>query len=337
MVAIAALLPAACDRPDSDAARWLDLEIVRPEVAVVEPPKEPVPDADGLITKVITVPPTFFFAPSSVPGDPFAEPEATPGKIMSARKIFEKAGIQFGPGSSVTADTIKGLIVVRQTPDQMELVEAYTWSGGHLEQELAIRLEIHELPAPFAADLIRSAAPHTDHSPEHRAVTDLLRDGKARLVICHTLPCRSGQRALVVDGVEVSRPSPILNPEPKESGSDEAEGKDSKPTRGDAWMEIDPILGADGITIDYRLTLVYPPDTPLRRGAKFDPRNPGERPQPSGLVRNSMEHHGHVKSGEYRIIASWRSTDEDEASDPGLVHVAFLQIHVVEEHSPFLP
>lgn len=102
-------------------------------------------------------------------------------------------------------------------------------------------------------------------------------------------------------------------------------------------MEIDPILGADGITIDYRLTLVYPPGTPLRREAKPDHRNRAEPPRPTRPMRNAMEYHDSMKSGEFRIIASWRSTDEDEASDSGLVHVAFLQIHVVEEHSPFLP
>ncbi len=93
------------------------------------------PDSE-LYTNVYTVPPSFLSVASSYvgsgspePGDPFAAPsaeeESARAARMSARGILENAGITFPPGSSVVYNPVTSQLIVRNTTDQMELVEAF--------------------------------------------------------------------------------------------------------------------------------------------------------------------------------------------------------------------
>lgn len=94
------------------------------------------PDAD-LYTSVYTVPPTFLssagsqYGPqSSNRGDPFADPVSagggapSPSARMSAKAILENAGVVFPKGSSVVYNAETSQLIVRNSQDQMELVEA---------------------------------------------------------------------------------------------------------------------------------------------------------------------------------------------------------------------
>ena len=94
------------------------------------------PDAD-LFTNVYVVPPTFLSMDSGGGGggaaasaDPFAAPvEAGGGGIAGRRKnakeILEGAGITFGTGASAIYNPATSQLIVRNTQDQIELVEAY--------------------------------------------------------------------------------------------------------------------------------------------------------------------------------------------------------------------
>ena len=92
------------------------------------------PDTD-LYTNVYVVPPTFL---SAAPGgggdagaaaDPFADPGAGGGAGPPARRnakdILMEAGVTFAPGTSAIYNPGTSTLIVRNTQDQMELVEAY--------------------------------------------------------------------------------------------------------------------------------------------------------------------------------------------------------------------
>jgi len=329
---VVSLSLASCDRSDRNAARWLDLEIVRPEVTLVEPPAEPVPDVEGLITKVIRVPPTFFFSAPSSPNDPFADPESRPRRLLDPQEVFEDAGIQFGPGAFVRADPRKSVLIIRQTPDQMDLVEAYTSGGGHPEREISIRLEVYELPVSAAASLIRSAAPHTDHASEHRAATTLLREGEARLVQSITLPCRSGQRARNEDGYELSYSIPT-----KDIGASESEGRPIKstglgtPRRVGTWLEADPVLGADEVTIDLRMRLEFHPGDPVWRHVPgIESESALGTPHPQFSLK-TLEFTSVLLNGETRLIGSWRTRADGKKPEAKSSHLVFLQAFVTSD------
>ena len=93
------------------------------------------PDAD-LFTNVYVVPPTFLSTDGGGGGggaaaaDPFADPVAAgggagPGSRRSAKDILESAGISFAGGASAIYNKSNSTLIVRNTHDQMELVEAY--------------------------------------------------------------------------------------------------------------------------------------------------------------------------------------------------------------------
>jgi len=90
------------------------------------------PDQD-LYTRVYKVPPTFLSSSFADGGgaaaaDPFAAPVESQGAITArrtAKDILEDAGITFGPGSTAVFNQETGQLIVRNTTDQMELVEAY--------------------------------------------------------------------------------------------------------------------------------------------------------------------------------------------------------------------
>ncbi len=91
------------------------------------------PDTD-LYTNVYTVSPSFMSAASGGgdKGDPFADPFASPAdegggpaRRRTAKDVLLEAGVTFAPGASVLYNPETSQLIVRNTQDQMELVEAY--------------------------------------------------------------------------------------------------------------------------------------------------------------------------------------------------------------------
>ena len=107
---------------------------VEPHAVVVVPLS--TPDAD-LYTNVYQVPPTFLNSGGSGDGgaaagpvDPFAAPAGGGGgsaleKRPDAKEILSRAGVTFGEGASAIYQAAGSQLIVRNTQDQMELIEAY--------------------------------------------------------------------------------------------------------------------------------------------------------------------------------------------------------------------
>lgn len=107
---------------------------VEPQAVLVVPLSRPDQD---LFTNVYVVPPTFLSADlggggggGAAAADPFADPVdagggAGPIKRRNAKEILESAGITFGAGASAIYNPATSQLIVRNTQDQMELVEAY--------------------------------------------------------------------------------------------------------------------------------------------------------------------------------------------------------------------
>ena len=116
------------------------------------------PDAD-LFTNVYVVPPTFLSTDGGGGGggggaaaaDPFADPVAAgggagPGSRRSAKDILESAGISFAGGASAIYNKSNSTLIVRNTQDQMELVEAYIESiNSGVEKQIYITSRFVEI------------------------------------------------------------------------------------------------------------------------------------------------------------------------------------------------
>lgn len=107
---------------------------VEPQAVLVVPLS--TPDAD-LFTNVYVVPPTFLSTDTGGGGgggaaaaDPFADPvdAGGGGGIVgrpTAKSILENAGITFSTGATAIYNPATSQLIVKNTQDQMELVEAY--------------------------------------------------------------------------------------------------------------------------------------------------------------------------------------------------------------------
>ncbi|MEM9284110.1 MAG: Amuc_1098 family type IV pilus outer membrane protein [Verrucomicrobiota bacterium] len=105
---------------------------VEPNAVVVVPLSAPVSE---MFTNVYVVPPTFLSTDAggggaaAAPADPFADPVESTGlgavTRRTAKEILESAGITFTTGASAIYNKTSSQLIVRNTQDQMELVEAY--------------------------------------------------------------------------------------------------------------------------------------------------------------------------------------------------------------------
>ncbi len=116
------------------------------------------PDAD-MFTNIYVVPPTFLSGGAGDGGggggaaaaDPFADPVAGggAGSIQArpkAKDILANAGISFPPGSSAIYNKTSSQLIVRNTADQMELVEAYIESiNDGVEKQIYITSRFVEI------------------------------------------------------------------------------------------------------------------------------------------------------------------------------------------------
>ena len=122
---------------------------VEPQAVLVVPLS--TPDAD-IFTNVYVVPPTFLSTDAGGGGgggggaaaDPFADPvDAGGGGLRggrpTAKSVLENAGITFGPGATAIYNGSTSQLIVKNTQDQMELVEAYIDS---IEQSVAKQIYI---------------------------------------------------------------------------------------------------------------------------------------------------------------------------------------------------
>ena len=90
------------------------------------------PDSE-MFTNKYTVPPTFLQAGPSAntPGtyDPFAPGDNVGTQRLSAKQVLENAGISFPTGATAIYNPGTSTLIVKNTPDQMELVEMYLTSA----------------------------------------------------------------------------------------------------------------------------------------------------------------------------------------------------------------
>ncbi len=128
--------------------------------AVIVPETEA---SNGLVTHMYRVPPTFFADSDATDADPFSGPDdALEGAALKSRpiakSILEEKGIAFPPGASAYYDSATGQLVVRNTPDNVELVESFV-DGLGVEGEEGHLMGPKFLPVKLNLPALRVAPP----------------------------------------------------------------------------------------------------------------------------------------------------------------------------------
>ena len=261
LVILSSLFLVSCERREKDG-----LEIKREIRTLSSSPydedfsKTPKRMDGGLFRAQYLVPQSFFKIysdNSNAAADPFADPVVNSGtgeieKLEDPVSILESAGVEFSEGASAEYDWATGVMTIVQTPDQLELIEAYIDSGcDYTPRQIFMRAEVFELPLKLATQALDSAIREGEHSPERDAIIRRVESGDGRLVFAAGMVGRSGQRVTVSSEGFTER-------QPSQDEKKKTKGQAAAPPSPSVFIfEADPILGADEFTVDINYSLEF--------------------------------------------------------------------------------
>ena len=198
--------------------------------------------------------------------DPFADDanELPPGKSTSAMDILKAAGVKFPNGASAFFNKVSSQLIVRTTAANLDLVADFLERNapGPTAKQIGVTVEFYQLAhADLNARLRRHLAAGKSDATEFRNSLDkVVREGNGNRIASAYVITRSGQRAGTDSVVEHIYPVEFDPPEVPQKLLGEITGHPDLKTEVSATsfrtqdtgltVEVDPVLGADGSTID---------------------------------------------------------------------------------------
>lgn len=277
------------------AVTWLKEqgEKVAATPARTVPKEEDTGVVSGMIVRRYQIPPDFASTggPStSAPADAFAAaPPASEPRFQiqaTALDVLRAQGIPFPEGSSANYLSATSELIVRNLPKNMELVEAYIESiSSSTPKQLELALYIVQADGATLRRLDRAAMGLADHSELWAALQTEIAAGRATLVSTSWIETRSGQRARSAAGVEYlwstgasagegggsSTPSSpdkataVATATASSSGGLQTASATFEMEKVGLIWEVDPVIGADGATIDLSTDVTYHTAAPTHR------------------------------------------------------------------------
>ncbi len=306
-----------------------------PNFAEAPVPSGPV-DPEDFQTREYRVPPTFLLAHQANAGgaaaaDPFADPvdsgNSSNAEVrLSARSALETSGIIIPEGAYANYDPKTGILTVRNSPDQIELVDLLmdSYNEGQ-EKRINMRVEVFELDATKALRLQQVTAEKADHTAEWQTVNAMLDSGEAKFVTSATCLARSGQRSKVSDVYERIYPT-----EYEWSVEHKAMGFAFDTREVGTIFEADPVLGADSVTIDLNFQFEHHTAHPQQYHADVQFPNANAElkfPEPDFHAKTITEQIA-LHTGKPVLIGVWRPTGKPEYAASDVMHVVFLKADI---------
>ena len=206
--------------------------------------------------------------------DPFAKPDkfirpAKPPPILTSKDVLSQMGISFPPGATSFYDSSTSTLRVHNTPAILDLIEMFVNSTGEgFPRDVVCSLTVIEGPGEIIRQANEAAAHKANASEELRKLLDQAKQhgAKVRVVSDAWLQIQSGTRAISTAAQERIHTLGL---------SFDAKGhatlkQEMRPLG--LQLEMEPILAADGVTIDATLSLqltLAPPE--LRPVSITDP------------------------------------------------------------------
>ena len=256
------------------------------------------------------------------PPDPFRRDDKHQRQRLTAKSILESAGIQFPEGASARFDASSSTLIVINTVESLDAVEAFVNSflDGRRPTVLIHSLEIIKADP----DLIRQTAAETAATADHAEVLHKLEalhgKGKVEIVSSLRIPTRSGQRATAEAGLDRMEMDTFSR---DEKGCLQA--TTNRQTAG-IRLEVDPTVGPDGWTIDVSVGLEYhyaKPSLPDPRKAREEKKLVVASPATKFHSVNSISAIT-LSKGMTRLIGTW------QLEDSGKMLAAFLRVDYVQ-------
>ncbi|WP_395744239.1 hypothetical protein [Prosthecobacter sp.] len=369
---IVSLLPAL----DPRAEQLLRTQGEKIEKTPTAPPPEPPGATKGIITRsfhisenMLTMGDSSGGAPAAA-ADPFAaggdaaspmRNEARLTMRITAVEILKSKGIPFPEGSSANFKPSTGELLVRNTPENMKLVEDYIASlKMHAPRNLVTTVHIIEADAATLRRLAASTATTTDHSAAWQEVEQGVAQNKIRLLRSAFLESKSGIRStfetgrelLYVTGTETSG-----HVHKSETHSTPTSGdKDAKPsqtnisniqvsqgasTHFSSSMEMRPVgfrFEMEGTTsysepdaVELTTVIDYDYASPVVTDSSGQPDAKTIRPLNHGIQFHQAKTvvGTTIASGTHRLLSVWKPEGTPELDKADVLQAAFLSIDIV--------
>lgn len=339
LIALAGMI--ACSRDNGQ----VPVEGVEPPTPseIVLPARAPVPTSQGepsgehpgKFVRVYAVPPDFINGIGGGGGadlaDPFAAPSVTEGGAgmrKSGMAVLEEYGLTAPGLAGATFDPNTGELTVTATPDQLELVDAIMkLLQGGMEKLVSIRIEIFQMPSSQALQFQRTAEAEDDHAREWQAVLGLVEKGSARFVTSATIQARSGSRAKVEAVAESFHITEYFSAEEK---ANPRRFPQFETRMVGTQLEIDPVIGPDGQTLDLNVNLEFhtaPPTVKIER-VRFPDADRETEVEVAEFHAVTHTAQMMMLAGQVKLLGAWRPTGKPEFESSDAMQVAFLKADI---------
>lgn len=332
-------------------------EAVLPTPKAVRPVADPTLPA-GMLVRRYRVPRDFETmgaaggAPAA-PADPFASGaapmnEPTFMRRVTVEDILKSQGIPFPPGASANFLHTTSELVVRNLPENLDLVQVYIDSISARATKLSqFTVEIIEADSTLVRRLSRESEALPDHSAAQKALEAEIKAGKAKALKTVWIETKGGQQATCENAVQTSKAVELgvhdkTPPVPAKKDGDPAPAETpAKPERYHlhvvaeddlvGWrVEIDPVIGENGI-LDVNILVdsdtapagtlpaAAAPDPGIQRLASVNPVRRGMK------VKTSLT----MRAGVPRLLSIYQpATAEGQAAN--VLHAVFVRGDIAE-------
>lgn len=228
-------------------ATFMKYELVS-HLPKVEPPplekkKADPADPKAWNTRVYHLPPDF-----TASGGDTAEGAAMDGNKL-VQRFLEGAGALFPEGASVSYTLAANTMIVRNTNENLAIVDAYVESITKLSPKIvACTMHVLQGPGPMLRRIAAQAANKSEHRSEFDEMLAAIKAGSVQSLNTSRIKTKSGTRATArqivehasITGVSINdRGEPVFEQKMREVG---------------LRFEFEPTVGADGVTMELTLS-----------------------------------------------------------------------------------
>lgn len=351
------LMPRVVRHLPAESGRALALLDLHADKAAPIPqvPLSPDKPVEGVRTVRMTVPSEFLGAGPVVTetGLPLPPNGKTKSVVRKAKEVLEESGIAFPEGAAAIFDDRTASLIMAHTPEMLEKVEALDlclWNT-RAPSNIHFTLEIVEADGATLRAAAKECAPLGDHakalerldSPQGGGSGAVKHVGTARF------STRGGQRATFRVGTLMAHDVAL---EPRASGAAVPDaGKDAAKSAGQpvpaasgghaakvrsrmvgTLLEVDPVGGADGRTVDVNLALEHhyaPPSIspPQETGAgPAAPATPLSKSATTVFHMATLKTAITLESGATRLIGLWKPQGIPGYEGKDVLQAAFLRV-----------
>jgi len=289
-----------------------------------------------MVVKRFPVPPDFLSWGKEASGG--SEPEFN--VRLTSQDILKAQGIAFPDGASSTFNKTTSFLTVVNLPENVAQVEELLDSMFYCPPAL-IRFHLHvvEAASGVVRKLGRESLAVTDHRAAWEALQAEIAAGRGRVVGVAAIETKSGQRCTVESGRLYAWANANLKPQVLEAKEEkgalavpiaELVATVEREPLGLHW-EIDPVLGADGYTIDVNTSVRRHSQAPTER---FDA--PVAREGSLTVDAPAVDFHPlelttafTTQNGMWRMIGTWQPVGADGGLDPDVMQAIFVRATVV--------